>query len=84
MPNQFLGMYGVNNLSALLGEGLSRRASTLFSAVTLVSLLGLALAVLWPAARQEEEDSVIFEDQMPESHRFAAVLVVVGAALVFV
>ena len=84
VPNQFLGMYGVDNLTALLGEGLSRRASTLFSAVTLVTLLGVALGLLWPAARQGDEESVISQDRMPESHRFAAALVVVGAALVLI
>ncbi len=81
-PNQFLGMNGGQSLGALLQEGLSRRASSIFSTITLVMLLGAALAVLWPKRRQFDE---LFEPvRQLSSHTFAAALVVVGTALVLI
>ena len=82
-PNPFLGMYGVESLGALLREGFGRRASSIFGALTMVALLGAALGVLWPNGPQEEPEQTIPE-RMPKSHRFAAALVVIGAALVLI
>ncbi len=82
-PNPLLGMYGVERLDELLRAALSRRGSSFFSALTLVTLLGGALGVLWKNSRQDDEENPA-SDQLPRSHRFAAALVVVGAALVII
>jgi YYY domain-containing protein len=82
VSNPFLSMYGVESVRALLQEGLTRRASSIFSAITLVVLLGAALSVLWPRGKQGQDE--IEPDQSPQSHRFVVALVVIGAALVII
>ena len=91
-PNPYLGMFGLDSIVPLLQESLARRAASIFSLITLVVLLAAALGVLWPAVRRESDDEQPVEDaaqpadpaRIPNSHRFAAVLVVIGAALVLV
>jgi YYY domain-containing protein len=46
VSNPFLSMYGVESVRALLQEGLTRRASSIFSAITLVVLLGIGAALV--------------------------------------
>ncbi len=74
--NSFLQLYDVPQVGVLLQEGLARRAATLGGAITLVVLLGLALAVLWPARQADEHP------RLAPSHQFAMLLVLVGGLLV--
>jgi YYY domain-containing protein len=79
-PEVRQAFFGVPDLASVLGEGLSRRGAAVFSALTLLSLLGLGLAALWPDPGSGEAAELDAEDAKPD--RFAALLAVVATLLV--
>lgn len=78
-PEVRQAFFGVPDLATMLGEGLSRRGAAVFSTLTLLALLGLGLAALWPSfERAEDQEDKVFPD------RFAALLAVVATLLILV
>ncbi|MBN2044857.1 MAG: hypothetical protein JW757_07550 [Anaerolineales bacterium] len=77
----FLQMHGVSNLAELLGEGINRRRASIFSLITLTSLLGLALRAVWPESNAGDAEA---NQSLPAPHRFVVVMIVVGSLLVIV
>ena len=71
----FLGRFGGRPLGEVLQVGLSRRAQSLGGVLTLVLLLGLAAAALWPSKDGEKQSS-------EPADTFALLLVLFGGLLV--
>ncbi len=78
--NQLFSFYQVSSLDELLATGFARRGEAIAGTLTLVFLVGVALAVIWPSRSEEQDES----RRLAPSHRFAVLLVVVGGLLVIV
>ena len=80
VSNQLFSFYQVSSLDELLATGFARRGEAIAGILTLVFLVGVALAVIWPSTSKEQDES----RRLAPSHRFAVLLVVVGGLLVIV
>ncbi len=78
----FLQLYGAESAGQLIREGLSRRGTAIFSALTLTALLGLAFGAVWPRRDVEGEEEP--EEKLPAPHQFAVVMIIVAGLLVVV
>jgi uncharacterized membrane protein len=73
-----LGRIGAPDVASLMAEATSRRLAAIGGLVTLVALLGLLLARLWPP----KTDQAPAEADGVQSHRFALLLGVIATLLV--
>jgi YYY domain-containing protein len=76
--NSFLLQYGAESTGQLIGVGLSRRTGAFFSALTLIVVLGLGFAILWP----RKKEGVSEGGALSTPHRFTVLLVVIAGGLV--
>jgi len=77
----FLQLYNAESVGQLIGEGLSRRGTAIFSALTLTTLLGLAFGAVWPGRDVEGE---VTEEKLPSAHQFVVVMIIIAGLLVVV
>jgi YYY domain-containing protein len=77
----FLNLYGAESISQLITEGLSRRVTTIGSAVTLIALASAAVEILWPN-KQEEVQTELTPPPLALSHQFTGLLILAGALMV--
>jgi uncharacterized membrane protein len=89
--DNFFGMFSGIQSQELLRISLTRRVDAISGLLTLVVLLGLAVAVLWPKRRVDEEHEFKIEvpeiestQPFPRSHIFAALLILFGGLLVII
>jgi hypothetical protein len=84
----FFNRFGGISFQGLLQISLTRRWEAAAGLLTLVVLIGLAAAVLWPKPRQktepQNEKSVVVQAGLSNSHLFAALLVLFGGLLVII
>jgi YYY domain-containing protein len=87
VAGMFLQMQGVADFRSLFVQATNRRLSSIGGLLTQVSVLGLALALLIPSAREdlsETETDLGEEENEPGPRAFILLLVVLGAVLVLV
>ena len=72
--DMLLGMYGGHSLADVLREGFSRRLASPGGLLTLLAVIGLALAGLWPQPEDANETQPV--------NTFALLLTLLGALLV--
>jgi uncharacterized membrane protein len=87
----FFGMFGGIQSQELLQVGLARRGEAIFGVLTLVVLIAFAVAVLWPKRKRVVDDQfkievleTVSEPALPNSHLFAALLILFGGLLVII
>jgi uncharacterized membrane protein len=82
----FFNRYAGVTLQELLRVSFTRRGEAIFGLLTMVAVIGLAAAVLWPKGEKGAVDPTdLSEEQepaLPKAHSFAALLVLFGGLLV--
>jgi YYY domain-containing protein len=91
LRDSFLGKFGEIPIQELLQFGLTRRTEAFFGLFTLMVLLSLAGAVLWPKVQTLRDNQLEVsppqaqkEQEIPNSHLFIVLLVFFGGLLVII
>jgi uncharacterized membrane protein len=76
----FFNQYAGVSFQELLDVSLTRRGEAIAGLLTMVVLIGLAAAVLWPKRNEGTQEKA----ELPKSHLFAGLLILFGGALVLI
>jgi YYY domain-containing protein len=77
---EFFNQYAGVSFQELLDVSLARRGAAIAGLLSMVVLIGLAAAALWPRRNEETQEKA----KIPKSHLFAGLLILFGGALVLI